>query len=184
CGFCHQGSSGRSAGARAIFHHNWLPDLMRELVEHDPADHVLGVAGRQRDDGPDVVCGPSLREGGAGRRDRECEAKQSECLPDSRDYHRILPSSYRAGSADVSRHNEIELQGFTGGDRSVAVARRLLTASHRVERRLMTRAVHLNELNVVAGRGMVPAGSLAKLAACQDCLTWLCGVLSLKLRRC
>jgi hypothetical protein len=49
------------------------------------------------------VRGPSLRSRRAGRRDRECEAKQSESSPDHPDYHRIILSSYCACSADVSR---------------------------------------------------------------------------------
>src|SRR5262245_41601783 len=98
CGLRHKRSPGGAARARAIFHYDRPPDLTRELVEHDPADHVLGVAGRQRDDGVDVLRWPGLRERRVGRRGRGryCEAKQFKCPPDGRDYHRIRPSLSRA----------------------------------------------------------------------------------------
>jgi len=50
-------------GARAVFEHDRLADLLGHLVEHDARDNVVGVAGGERHDRRDGPAGPGLRVG-------------------------------------------------------------------------------------------------------------------------
>ena len=57
------GDAGDAAGAGAIFEHDWLSELLGQLVEHDAGDDVVGVAGGERNDRGDGAARPGLREG-------------------------------------------------------------------------------------------------------------------------
>ena len=44
-----------AAGARLALDDDRLAELLLELLEHDPRGHVIGVAGREWNDGCDVA---------------------------------------------------------------------------------------------------------------------------------
>ena len=68
----HRGGPDRSTSAGAVFDHDGLPELLRELLEHNSRDNVGGAACRERHNRSHRLCRPGLgRVAGCNERQAE-----------------------------------------------------------------------------------------------------------------
>ena len=79
----HGGDPGGAARARPVLDDDRLAQLLRQLVEHDAPDHVVGIAGAERNDREDRPCGPGrdALSHGLHHREREHRARGGQRQP-------------------------------------------------------------------------------------------------------
>jgi hypothetical protein len=58
----HRSHADGGAATWTVFNHDGLAELLRQLIEHDAADDVVGVAGGERNDRGDGPARPRLRQ--------------------------------------------------------------------------------------------------------------------------
>ena len=66
----HRGDADNAATAGPILDDKSLPDLLADLIEHEPRHDVVGAAGGERADDQHGTAWPVLRESRAGEADR------------------------------------------------------------------------------------------------------------------
>ena len=149
------GDRDRSAGSAAVFDHDRLPELDRELIEHDPGHDVDGASRARRDERADRPRRPCLRRGEAGSRGQRggarCQA-QELTTPQA---HRLLPRRHRAAQPRAGGRQSDGVEAIPAATSLLMVMPHVTSAGLQAAFGLPRRGrnLHARICNICAGTG-------------------------------